>query len=190
MSNLEEFSFVKNEEWLKPFLTKLKEHNKDKSVQLTFQDAINFAIYNVDVVFRSCCCLLPSTSNTMWKVCVAKEYQNQNIDTNCRISKGFGNRYVPYMKKFNPKFREEKYKEVLLIAEQSYKYLYYCNELETILTTPMSDYTRFCTRTDTNMLDDIFILNFRFIQTQYGHSSVEAILLTYNLNNHGLQYKT
>ena len=94
------------------------------------------------------------------------------------------------MKKFNPKFREEKYKEVLLIAEQSYNYLYYCNELETVLTTPLSDYTRFCTRTDTNMLDDIFILNFRFIQTQYGHSSVEAILLTYNLNNHGLQYKT
>ena len=78
MSNLEEFSFVKNEEWLKPFLTKLSEHNKDKSVQLTFQDAINFAIYNVDAVFRSCCFLLPSTSNTMWKVCVAKEYKNQN----------------------------------------------------------------------------------------------------------------
>ena len=45
-------------------------------------------------------------------------------------------------------------------------------------------------RLSTNMLDDIFILYFRFIQTQYGKNSVEAILLTYNLNNHGLQYKT
>ena len=59
-----------------------------------------------------------------------------------------------------------------------------------------SDYTEMknikwiVTECDKNMLDDIFILNFRFIQTQYGHSSVEAILLTYNLNNHGLQYKT
>jgi hypothetical protein len=189
MANLEEFSFVKNEEWLKPFLTKLKEHNKNKIVQLTFQDAINFAIYNVDSVFRRCCCLVPLTSNTMWKACVAKENQNQSIDINCRISKGFGNRYVPYMKKFNPKFRQEKYKDVLLLAEQSYKYLYYCNELETILTTPMSDYTRFCTHTDTNMLDDIFILNFRFIQSQYGHNSIEAILITYNLNNRDLQYR-
>ena len=41
MSNLEEFSFVKNEEWLKPFLTKLKEHNKDKLLPVTFQDAID-----------------------------------------------------------------------------------------------------------------------------------------------------
>jgi hypothetical protein len=190
MSNLEEFSFVKNEEWLKPFLTKLKEHNMDNLQPLTFQDAIDFAIYNVDTVFRSCSCLLPSTSNTMWKACVAKEYQNENIDINCRISKGFGNRYVPYMKKFNPKFRQEKYKDVLLIAEQSYKYLYYRNEIETILTTPMSDYTRFCTHTETNMLDGIFILNFRFIQSQYGHNSVEAILFTYNLNNSYLQYRT
>jgi len=185
---MDEFSFVKNEEWLKPFLTKLKEYYSDNTTTLTTQEATDFAISNVNSVFRTRCCLFHLTSDSQWKECVLKEYQSKYDPTdkfdnngNYRRSKGFGNRYVPYMKKFNPKFYEEKYKDVLLLAEYGYNYLYFCTEIETILTTPLSDYTRF--NSYTNKLDKMFLMNFRFIHPQYNANYIDALLTTYNLKN-------
>jgi hypothetical protein len=184
---MDEFSFVKNEEWLKPFLTKLKEYYSDNTDRLTTQEATDFAISNVNSVFRKRCCLFHLTVASQWKECVSKEYQSKYDKTekfdngNYRRSKGFGNRYVPNMKKFNPKFYEEKYKDVLLLAEYSYNYLYFSIEIETILTTPLSDYTRF--NRYVNKPDKMFLLNFRFIHPQYNANYIDAVLTTYNLKN-------
>ena len=173
---------------VKPFLTKLKEYYSDNTTTLTTQEATDFAISNVNSVFRTRCCLFHLTSDSQWKECVLKEYQSKYDPTdkfdnngNYRRSKGFGNRYVPYMKKFNPKFYEEKYKDVLLLAEYGYNYLYFCTEIETILTTPLSDYTRF--NSYTNKLDKMFLMNFRFIHPQYNANYIDALLTTYNLKN-------
>ena len=184
-----EFSFVKNEVWLKPFLTKLKEYDPDKTVTITTQYAIDFAVSNLNSIFRTRCCLFHLTSSSQWKESVSKEYQtkcemSEKFDNGSyRKSKGFGNRYVPYMKKFNPIFSEEKYKDVVLLAEYSYNYLYFCKEIETILTTPLSDYTRFNNNDTKNKMDKMFLLNLRFIHPEYNDNYIDALLTTYNLKN-------
>lgn len=184
---MDEFSFVKNEEWLKPFLTKLKEYYSNNIDKVNTQQATEFAINNMNSIFRTRCCLFHLTSASQWKECVSKEYQSKSEETNqfdngnYRRSKGFGNRYVPYMKKFNPIFYEEKYKDVILLAEYSYKYLYFCKEIEIILTTPLSDYTRF--NSYANKRDKMFLMNFRFIHPQYNANYIEALFTTYNLKN-------
>ena len=103
----------------------------------------------------------------------------------CRVSRGFGNRLVPIGKKFNPIFHDIQYSNVVALANHSYSYLRYCAEIETILKTPSSDYTRFSinNEVDENMLNRFFIMNLRNIQkTNKTQGPFDDILATYESN--------
>jgi hypothetical protein len=174
-----EFGFVENSYWLKPFIIQFKNHyTKINCVDsdgelvaneqlifvdslLSFQDATEFAIQNVDAVFRESC-LSMFWEKYSWLECIGNG--NQHITERCRISTGFGNRYVPNHKRFNPIFYDKKYENIVILAKQSYNYLCYCKEIETILKTPSSDYTRFSVECYTNILNRFFMTNLREIQ--------------------------
>jgi len=206
---MSEFSFIEHELWLKPFLVHLKDYyinqlseqlveyssdssstsstdpyyNTDSTTSMftdtlvTYEDAVEFAIYNLNAVFRNTCTPL-IFNRPSWIDCIPKEKQSN--DHMCRISIGFGSRLVPFTKKFNPLFRQEKHKNAVLLAEYSYNYLYYHHEIEQILNTPLSDYTRYMLDNDKNLVDKIFIANLRYIQSkQKGHSYMDILLSTY-----------
>ena len=146
---------------------------------LTFQDATDFAVQNLDTIFKENC-LTVFQDHYSWTECI--EMDNRYKHIRCRVSRGFGNRHVPITKKFNPIFHDEQYSEKVLLAKNSYRYLYYRNEIETILKTPSSDYTRFSVDTDTNILNRFFMMNLRNIQKN-GRRKIgpfEQILETYN----------
>ena len=193
-----EFGFVENSRWLKPFIIQLKEYyakisdtnstsdnldTNEKTIftdtTLTFNDANEFAINNIDIVFKEDCFTL-FRNKYSWTECI--ERGNQHKSERCRMSRGFGNRYVPNHKKFNPLFHDKKYENVLLLAKQSYYYLYYRNEIEIILKTPSSDYTRFSVECYKNVLNRFFMMNLRDIQKNDTNkmSPFEQILETYN----------
>jgi len=193
-----EFGFVENSIWLKPFIIQLKEHYAKISdtnstsdnlatneqtiftdTTLTFNDANEFAIQNVDIIFKEDCFTMFQDKYS-WTECIEKG--NQHKRERCRVSSGFGNRHVPNHKRFNPLFRDKKYEDVLLLAKQSYYYLYYRNEIEIILKTPSSDYTRFSIECYKNVLNRFFMMNLRDIQKNDTKkmSPFEQILETYD----------
>lgn len=205
---MSEFNFIENCGWLHPFLIQIKKQYPRQSIDdetidqivtdtmseehqesiiftnttLTFQDAIDFASYNINAVFRNKCVTM-SHSTYSWSDCLEKCNQFKYI--RCRTSRGFGNRYVPFTKKFNPLFYNEKYKEVVLLAEYSYHYLYYHTEIEALLKTPLSDYTRFNDNTNENVLNRIFMTNLRKIQssTSIVQSPFDQLLAAYDSKN-------
>jgi|TARA_B110000967_G_C18898361_1_gene572521 hypothetical protein len=194
-----EFGFVENSRWLKPFIIQLKEHyakisqvdnNIDDDLttteqtiftdsSLTFQDATDFAIHNLDTIFKENCFSMFRNKHS-WTECIEKG--NQHKRKQCRVSRGFGNRVVPNHKIFNDVFHDKKYEDVILLAKHSYRYLYYRNEIEIILKTPSSDYTRFSIECYINILNKFFMMNLRNIQKNDAKklSPFEQILETYD----------
>lgn len=224
---MNEFSFIDNAGWLKPFIIELHNYyncsrentlseekivtlfddsdsstnheNEDTNLtsdnaiftntSLSFDDANEFAIRNLDSIFKNDCFTL-FYDNYTWIECL--DYYNNNInnntnnnnyhyDTKCRISQGFGNRYVPIGKKFNPRFNDIKYNNTVKMAEYSYNYLIHRINIETILRTPSSDYTRFSIDNSENVFNRFFMLNLRSIQkTEQNKGPFDHILSTYN----------
>lgn len=219
---MDEFSFIDNTGWLKPFIIELHKYyncsrantlseekittifeasnssrisdNEDANLTadakiftnttLTFDDANEFAIHNLDSIFKNDCFTLFYEDYT-WLECL--DYYNNNnnnnyqYDTKCRISQGFGNRCVPITKKFNPVFYNVKYNDKVKLAEYSYNYLINRVKIETILKTPSSDYTRFSIDNSENILIRFFMMNLRSSQNTYPNKGpFEHILCTYN----------
>ena len=152
------------------------------NTKISFQDAIEFAIHNLNTIFRKDCFTILNEKHS-WINCL--NIDNYGKDTMCRVSRGFGNRLVPIGKKFNPIFHNIQYRNVVALANHSYSYLRYCVEIETILKTPSSDYTRFSinNEVDENMLNRFFITNLRNIQkTNKNQGPFDDILATYESN--------
>ena len=196
---MSEFGFVENCNWLKTFIISLKKHYTKLSTikrtniednssledtiftdtTLTFQDATDFAVQNLNAVFKEDCLAIFYDKYT-WTECIEKGNQYKHV--RCRRSSGFGNKYVPNTKKFNPLFHDKEYSDILLLAKNSYRYLYYRSEIEIILKTPSSDYSRFSIECYTNVLNRFFMLNLRNIQKN-GEGKLgpfDQILETYN----------
>ena len=152
------------------------------NTKISFQDATEFAIHNLNTIFRNDCFTILHEKHS-WINCL--NIDNYGKDTMCRVSRGFGNRLVPIGKKFNPIFHNIQYSNVVALANHSYSYLRYCVEIETILKTPSSDYTRFSinNEVDENMLNRFFIINLRNIQkTNKNQGPFDDILATYESN--------
>ena len=152
------------------------------NTKISFQDATEFAIHNLNTIFRNDCFTILHEKHS-WINCL--NIDNYGKDTMCRVSRGFGNRLVPIGKKFNPIFHDIQYSNVVALANHSYSYLRYCVEIETILKTPSSDYTRFSINNDVdeNTFNRLFIMNLRNIQkTNKTQGPFDDILATYESN--------
>ena len=152
------------------------------NTKISFQDATEFAIHNLNTIFRNDCFTILHEKHS-WINCL--NIDNYGKDTMCRVSRGFGNRLVPIDKKFNPIFHDIQYSNVVALANHSYSYLRYCVEIETILKTPSSDYTRFSINNDVdeNTFNRLFIMNLRNIQkTNKTQGPFDDILATYESN--------
>ena len=152
------------------------------NTKISFQDATEFAIYNLNTIFRKDCFTILNEKHS-WINCL--NIDNYGKDTMCRVSRGFGNRLVPIGKKFNPIFHDIQYSNVVALANHSYSYLRHCAEIETILKTPSSDYTRFSinNEVDENTFNRFFITKLRNIQkTNKTQGPFDDILATYESN--------
>ena len=182
-SNPEDFSFIQNEKWLKPFLIALTKNidayskNDNEPHKITSQEAEDFAIDNVDHVFRPT--MLSSKTKNQYKYDWSKCPEKQQLDTfdDCRISQGFGNNIVPSARKFDPKYHvpsSYQNKKEKRLAENSYKFLKNMKYINIILRTPSSDYTRF----SSDKKDEKFIAHLRNIERTQ-KDSYRAILEAY-----------
>ena len=149
------------------------------NTSVSFHDANEFANHNLNSIFRDDCFTVLNEKHS-WINCL--DHKNYETRKMCRVSQGFGNRNVPIGKKFNPKFHNTEYRDTITLAKYSYNYLLHRSEIETILKTPSSDYTRFSVDTDENIFNRFFILNLRHIQktTNKKNGPFEQILATYN----------
>lgn len=148
------------------------------NTSLSFQDANEFATHNLNSIFKNTC-FNTWLEKHSWIECL--DCNSIDPDKLCRISRGFGNRYVPISKKFNPLFHNTDYSDMITLAEQSYNYLRNRVKIETILKTPSSDYTRFSNDTDENIFNRFFMMNLRnFQKTDKNKGPFEHILSTYN----------
>ena len=173
-----DFSFEKNKNWLKPFLVALIQQSIHDT-NITWNDARSFAIRRVDLVFRPTIAASMFTSIDEeisyidnWNVCPSLTPTNSN----CRLSKGFGNNLVPNVKKFDPKYKESKYKNTLKLARESYNFLKYSQQIKEIIDTPSSDYTRFSR--DSEVESEKFIIKLR-TNTDLQKNPLKVILDTY-----------
>lgn len=181
----DDFNFVENERWLKPFLVELNNYF-DTSHTITYMETQDFAIRSVDKVFR------PKGFVTTpaweyradWIECPGK----QSIEhySNCRDSPGFGNRHVPSSRKFNPKYNNLKSGDVRLkndlkLAKESYDYIKSMRAIDIMLKTPSSDYTRFSIERDKSDVENKnFMIKLRGIQnSQVNKDPYRAILEAY-----------
>ena len=182
-SNPDDFSFIQNEKWLKPFLIALTKNidayskNDNEPHKITSEEAEDFAINNVDRVFRPT--MLSSNTKNQYKYDWSKCPEKQQLDTfdDCRISQGFGNNIVPGARKFDPKYHvpiSNQNKKEKRLAENSYKYLKNMKYINIILRTPSSDYTRF----SSDKKDETFIEYLRNIERTQ-KDSYRAILEAY-----------
>ena len=186
----DEFSFVEHEEWFKVFITELKISYGNR---VSFMDAISFAIHNVDILFRKTCFSIGEYDEHEWLICTSNIHKNSRL---CRISNGFGRRYVPSNRKFNPIFHEKKYKSEYNLAVYSYNYLIFHNEIKIMLTTPMSDYTRYSDDNSVNRLDKLFVTCLRlvdhkpvnrFCRTEKNEIQINIILDAYKQYNESIK---
>ena len=168
-----------NDETISYQIQKYNELNIFRNSCITFEDANEYAIYNLDKIFKNDCFTWFYCNHYSWLECVEKG--NEMARIKCRNSCGFDNRSVPITKKFNPIFNDKKYREEYILAIYSYNYLYYRMEIDTILKTPLSDYTRFNSATEKNVLNRFFMTNLRLTQERSVYpGSLEHVLTTYN----------
>ena len=181
-----DFRFIQNEKWLKPFLIALTKNidtyskNDNEPHQITSEEAEDFAIDNVDRVFRPT--MLSSKTKNQYKYDWSKCPEKQQLDLfdDCRISQGFGNNIVPGARKFDPKYHlpsSYQNKKEKQLAENSYKYLKNMENINDILKSPSSDYTRFQSDKK-DIKDKKFIEDLRNIKRTQ-KDSYRAILETY-----------
>ena len=136
-----EFNFTYNKDWLLPFLEDFKKQND-------IDDIENFAIKNVEKMFNikknkvlSIFSMfskpepIDSVDKKRWKDC-AQSLKDEIERNGCRNSTGFDGKIVPK----NVEFNEKADKNNLDKAERSYKYLKYSHDIQSVLTTSMSDY--------------------------------------------------
>ena len=86
-----------------------------------------------------------------------------------------GDRCVPSVRKFDPKYNEDAYKYNIKLAEQSYNYLKNSDKINTLLRTPASDYTRFS-------LDESGKLDKEFV------NRIRSMVASQEKNNQGINY--
>ena len=136
-----EFNFTgeNTKVWLLPFLEDFKK-------QTDITDSEEFAIKNIEKIFKknmvdSVFSMFSSSTNgePNWKEC-AKSYTLNEITNDCRKSIGFNEQFVPKTFKYNTSYAKESddYKH----AENSYNYLKYSYDIQSVIGTPSSDYTR------------------------------------------------
>lgn len=135
-----EFNFTgeNTKDWLLPFLKAFKK-------QTAITDSEEFAIKNVEKIFKKnmvdsvFSVFSNSTNEEPWKEC-AKSYTLKEITNDCRKSIGFNEQFVPKTFKYNTSYAKESddYKH----AENSYNYLKYSDDIQSVIGTPSSDYTR------------------------------------------------
>ena len=184
---MNEFSFIDNTGWLKPFIIELHKYYKcstsseqstERIATVSVMDANAFAIHSLNSVFRDDYFTILNEKPS-WVTCLDRK--TYDTSAMCRVSQGFGNRQVPIGKKFNPRFHNTEYNDILTLAKYSYNYLVHRTEIETILKTPSSDYTRFSMNTDDNIFNRLFMVNLRNNQkTDETKGSFDHILCTYN----------
>lgn len=135
---VKEFSFTDNKDWLLPFLEAFKK-------QTAIPDIEDFAIKNVEKIFKKniidsvFSMFSGSNEEPTWKEC-AKSYTLSEIATGCRNSPGFDDKSVP--KKFSYNNSKEKGSDEYKQSVQSYDYLRYSDDIQMVIGTPGSDYTR------------------------------------------------
>ncbi len=183
----DDFNFVENERWLKPFLVELNNYF-DTSHTITYMETQDFAIRSVDKVFR------PKGFVTTpaweyradWIECPGKE--SIKFNSNCRDSPGFGNRQVPSSRKFNPKYNNLKVGDIRLknelkLAKESYNYIKSMRAIDIMLKTPSSDYTRFSNDEDESAVKNKkFMIDLRGIQSsQRKEDPYRALLEAYGI---------
>ncbi len=171
----DDFNFVENKGWLKPYLIALNNSYSEDHV-VTVEDSESFAINSVDKVFRA----KGLSTKPFWKYredwIYCSNIDSREFDSNCRISPGFENRQVPSCRKFNPKFNnlkpltDNKLKDQLLLAKQSYDYIRNMREIDIMLRTPSSDYTRF-----SNEGDELAGKNKRFMMKLRGIQRKQSV---------------
>ena len=174
-NRLDDFNFVENKGWLKPYLIALNNSYSEDHI-VTAADSESFAINSVDKVFRA----KGLSTKPFWKYredwIYCSNIDSRESDSNCRISPGFENRQVPSCRKFNPKFNnlkpltDNKLKDQLLLAKQSYDYIKYMREIDIMLRTPSSDYTRF-----SNEGDELAGKNKRFMMKLRGIQRKQSV---------------
>jgi hypothetical protein len=173
----EDFNFVENKNWLQPFLIALLK-NVDKVV--TEDEAVNFAITNVNSIFRPKGMVTAPLGDYKQDWILCPQIEMSSDSGTCRKSPGFGNRTVPNVRKFDPIYRENKYKGKVRLAENSYNYLKNKNKINTILQTPSSDYTRFSLDNNQDKLEREYLQKLREnLSAQKEKNYFEAILQTY-----------
>ena len=133
-----EFSFTDNKDWLLPFLKDFKKQNDTDAIE-------DFAIKNVEKIFKKnrvdsvFSMFSNSTNKEPWKEC-AKSYTLNEIANDCRESPGFNKKFVPTSFSYNNS--KEKGSDEYKQSEQSYDYLRYSDDIQMVIGTPGSDYTR------------------------------------------------
>ena len=132
-----EFSFNRNKYWLKPFLIELLKGNNNPNTEYVLLYATN----KVDSVFRNKGVTKsdPLSYKPLWSLC-AKSINSKN--EKCRISPGFNNFMVPKSRKYDPEYSNFKKSKELKSAQNSYMYLKHSDNIDDVIRTPMSDFTR------------------------------------------------
>ena len=171
----DDFSFVENKNWLKPFLVQLIQQSS-QNTNITWGEATMFAIRRADLVLR------PTISSSIVNLNESGSYidnwydcpNRKSASDDCRLSVGFGNKWVPNVRKFNPKYNDPKHKQVLKLARDSYNFLEYHQKIKELIDTPSSDYTRFSEDKE----DNAFIVKLR-TNADLQTNPLKAILDTY-----------
>lgn len=133
-----DFNFTDNKKWLLPFLKGFKEQTAIPNIE-------DFAIKNVEKIFKKnmsdsvFSIFSNSTIKEPWKEC-AKSYTLHEISNDCRESPGFDKKLVPTSFSYNNS--KEKGSDEYKKSEQSYDYLRYSDDIQMVIGTPGSDYTR------------------------------------------------
>ena len=173
---VKEFSFTDNKDWLLPFL---EAFNKQKEIT----DIDTFAIKNLEKIFKQkmigsvFSMFSNSTYTKPWKEC-AKLYTLQELTNDCRRSPMFNEKFVPIKFKYNTSKEKEsdEYKQ----SVQSYDYLRYSDDIQTILKTPMSDSA---TRSKDDILNKYRLIDYlrqKQIEPYKSYTWINCILNAYD----------
>jgi hypothetical protein len=150
--------------------------------QTAIHEIDDFAVANVKILFKKTIMdsifstISSSTNEEPWKEC-AKSYTLQELTNDCRISPGFDKNFVPKTFKYNTSKAKgsDEYKQ----AEYSYAYLKYCDDIEVVKTTPMSD---FATRGTDDVLNKYRLIDYlknKNIEPYKSYDWVDSLIAAY-----------